>query len=153
MEHVENSSENRIIYHSKIGTDNDRIRVVIADDNARMLETIVRLLTPHCEIVGTAGHGSAALEMIKRQKPDIAVLDIEMPFKTGIEVAADLQTNGPRIRVVIVSAHDDESYIQAAHSAGALAFISKMRLGDELVPAIKNAFAENESHLTSQPGQ
>src|SRR5436189_3901018 len=121
MEHSVITSENPVQNNSHGKTDNKRPRVFIADDNAPMLETIVQLLVPHCEVVGTAQDGIAALKMIKELKPEIAVLDVSMPFKTGIEVAADLQTRAPGIKVVIVSAHVDESYIQAARDAGALA--------------------------------
>ena len=68
-----------------------------------MLETIVRLLTPHFEVVGTAADGKTALEIIHQLKPDIAVLDMSMPFKTGIEIAADLKTSAPEVKVVIIS--------------------------------------------------
>jgi DNA-binding NarL/FixJ family response regulator len=67
-----------------------------------MLETIVDLLTPHFEVVGTAADGNTALEIINRLKPDVAVLDVSMPFKTGIEVAAELKTSAPEVKVVII---------------------------------------------------
>jgi DNA-binding NarL/FixJ family response regulator len=146
MEHFVNTSEDRVSNNSEFGSESKRPRVFIADDSAPMLETIVRLLSPHFEIVGTAKDGSAALEMIKRIKPDVAVLDMAMPFKTGIEIAADLKTNAPQIRVVIVSAHHDESYVQAVRDAGVLAYIAKIHLADELVPAIENVCAANKSH-------
>lgn len=119
------------------------MRVFVADDSPRMLDAIVKLLTPHCEIVGTAADGKTALEMIDNLKPEIAVLDIVMPFKTGIEIAADLKANGSEVKVVIITAHEDESYREAAVGVGASAFVIKTRLADELVPALKSAFAGN----------
>jgi two-component system nitrate/nitrite response regulator NarL len=153
MVHAEITSENGVVNNSYHRTENKRPRAFIADDNTPMLETIVQLLMPHFDVVGTAQDGNAALKMIKQLKPDIAVLDISMPFKTGIEVAAYLKTNAPGIKIVIVSANHDESYVEAADSAGALAFIPKIRLADELVPAIENAFSENDSLLTQRSGQ
>jgi DNA-binding NarL/FixJ family response regulator len=64
-----------------------------------------------------------------------------MPFKTVIEVAADLKTNASEVKVVIISAYDDESYIRAAGSAGALAYVVKTTLGHGLIPALESAYA------------
>ena len=127
-------SEDGINNNSKIKTNNKSIRVVVVDDSKLMLETIVGLLTPHFEIVGTAADGKAALEIIHQLKPDIAVLDMSMPFKTGIEIAADLKTSAPEVKVVIISAHNDEAYMRAAMSAGAIAYVVKTTLGDRLIP-------------------
>jgi DNA-binding NarL/FixJ family response regulator len=117
------------------------IRVFVADDHKPMLDRIVKLLTPHFEIVGTAADGKTAQEMIERLKPEIAVLDISMPFKTGIEIAADLKTNGQEVKIVIITTHDDETFMRAAFSAGALAYVIKTRMGDELHPALESAYA------------
>jgi len=138
---VGSGSEDEINNNSKIKINNKSIRVVVVDDSKLMLETIVGLLTPHFEVVGTAADGKTALEIIHHLKPDIAVLDMSMPFKTGIEIAADLKTSAPGVKVVIISAHDDESYISAASSAGALAYVVKTTLGDRLIPALESAYA------------
>jgi DNA-binding NarL/FixJ family response regulator len=115
--------------------------VVVADDSKSMLETIVRLLTPHFEVVGTAADGKTALEITQQLKPDIAVLDMSMPFKTGIEIAADLKVSAPEVKVVILSSRDDEYYIRTASNAGALAYVVKTTLADGLIPALESAYA------------
>ena len=136
-------SDHRVNNNSNVKIESKRIRVLVADNYKPMLETIVGLLTPRFEIVGTAADGKTALEMIDRLKPDIAVLDISMSFKTGIEIAADLTTIAPEVKVVIVSATDDESYVDAARTAGAVAYVTKTRLADGLVPAVEGAYAGN----------
>ena len=143
LDRLANDSDDGINSNAKVKIASKRIRVFVADDCEPMLETIVGLLTPHFEIVGTAADGKTALEMIDRLKPDIAVLDVSMPFKTGIEIAADLKARGSEVKVVIISAHDDESYIRAASSAGALAYVPKTNLADGLIPALENACAGN----------
>lgn len=119
--------------------------MVVADDYGPMLDTIVELLAPHCEIVGTAADGKAALEAIVRLKPDVAVLDVSMPHKTGIEIADELKTSAPGVKVVIISSYDDESYLRAARTAGASAYVVKTRMTDGLVPAVKGACDEDVS--------
>jgi PAS domain S-box-containing protein len=92
---VGNYSDDGINNNSNLKINKKSIRVVVADDSKSMLETIVRLLTPHFDVVGTAADGKTALEIIQQLKPDIAVLDMSMPFKTGIEIAADLKNQRP----------------------------------------------------------
>jgi DNA-binding NarL/FixJ family response regulator len=130
---------------SKIKIKNKRIRVVVADDSRPMRETIVKVLTPYFDIVGTAADGRTALEIIQRLKPDIAVLDMSMPFRTGIEIAADLKTSASKVKVVIISTHYDEAYIRAASDAGALAYVAKTTLGNELIAALESAYAGTET--------
>ena len=136
-----NYSETGINNINQIKIKNKNIRVFVADDHKPMLDMVVKLLTPHCEIVGTATDGKTALETIELLKPEIAVLDISMPFKTGIEIAADLKTSGSPVKVVIITTHEDDSYRHAARSVGASAFIVKTRLGVELLRALESASA------------
>ena len=119
---------------------NQRIRVVVADDSQPIRETIVKVLTPYFDVVGTAADGRTALEIIQHLKPDVAILDMSMPYKTGIEIAADLKASASEVKVVIISTHADEVYIHAARSAGALAYLVKTSLGDQLIPAIESAY-------------
>jgi DNA-binding NarL/FixJ family response regulator len=121
--------------------ENKRIRVVVADDSKPIRETIVKVLAPYFDVVGTAADGRTALEIIQHLKPDVAVLDMSMPYKTGIEIAADLKASASEVKVVIISTHADEVYIHAARSAGALAYLVKTSLGDELIPALESAAA------------
>lgn len=109
-----------------------------------MLDMIVKLLAPHFEVVGTSTDGNAALELIKTLKPDVAVLDLSMPFKSGIDLAADLKGSGWEVKVVIVTAHYNEESVQAAFGAGAVGYVSKLCLGDELVTAVESVYAGKE---------
>jgi PAS domain S-box-containing protein len=136
---VNNNSDPGIIANSNIKIKNERITVVVAEDHRPMREAIVDILSPHFEIVGTAADGEAALEMINQLRPDLAVLDVSMPFKTGFEIAEDLKTSAPEVKVVIISAADDESHRRAAESAGVSAYVVKTDLVDALVPALKSA--------------
>lgn len=133
--------------HSNETIEGKSIRVFVADDFQPMLETIVRMLSPHFEVVGTAADGKTAQEMIERLKPDVALLDISMPYKTGIEIAADLRAAGSGVKVVIISAYDDETYTSAASSAGVSGYVVKTRMTETLIPALERAFAGNGNDL------
>jgi two-component system, NarL family, nitrate/nitrite response regulator NarL len=115
--------------------------LVVADDHELMRGKVVELLTPYFEVIGTASDGKTALELIRNLKPDIAVLDITMPFMTGIEVAQDLKKSGSEVKVVVITAHGDSHYEDAALSAGALAYVNKFRLGIDLIKAVESALA------------
>ena len=121
-----------------------KLRVVAVDDSRPMLDMIVKLLTPHFEVVGIATDGNAAEELIKLLKPDIAILDISMPFKSGIDVAADLKKSGLDVKVVIVTAQYNDFSQRAAFTAGATAYVSKLRLADELVIAVESVYSGRE---------
>jgi DNA-binding NarL/FixJ family response regulator len=117
-----------------------RMRVFVAEDHPRMLDKIVQLLAPHCEVIGTATDGETALELIKYLKPDIAVLDISLPNKTGIEIAAELKTNRSDVKVVFITVHLDENYLKEAINVGASSFVIKIRLADDLIKALESVY-------------
>jgi len=113
-----------------------RLRVVAADNNKPMLDQVVSMLGVDFEVAGTAGDGIAALEMIELLQPQIAVLDISMPNMTGIEVAAELKKKGSDVKVVILTIHDDPDYVRAAIDAGAMGYVLKSHMADDLKPAL-----------------
>ncbi|HWC17161.1 MAG TPA: response regulator transcription factor, partial [Terriglobales bacterium] len=114
-----------------------KLRVIVADDNPRMLDQLVSLLRSEFEVVATAADGAAARECIQRYKPDVAVLDIVMPQINGIALTREVSMNSHSTRVVICSVESDRDTIEAAHTAGALAYVLKPRIARDLVPAVK----------------
>jgi DNA-binding NarL/FixJ family response regulator len=141
MAHFENTLGNGNNHHAQINNKKKNIRVFVADDHQSILDAIVNLLAPHCEIVGTATDGKTALEMIERLKPEIAVLDISMPLKTGIDITAELKARRSEVKVVIITTYNDETFRHAAFSAGASAFVTKTNLAHELIPALESAYS------------
>jgi DNA-binding NarL/FixJ family response regulator len=115
------------------------MRVLVADDHKLMLGKVVELLTSHFEVIGTASDGKTALELIRNLKPDIAVLDITMPFMTGIEVAEKLKKSDSEVKIVVITNYDDSYYIDEALSAGALGYVGKSHLVIDLINAIESA--------------
>ena len=124
-------------------------KVVVADDNPAVLRQLVSLLEAEFDVVATAGNGQLALECIQRYQPDIAVLDLEMPILSGIAVIRELRKLGPDPAVVICSVESDPEVIDAAQQAGAIGYVIKRRMIEDLITAVKSA-ARGESFVSPQ---
>lgn len=116
-----------------------RAGVILADDNPAMVECAGGLLTPEFEILGAAADGQAALDLIDRLEPDLAVLDISMPVLNGLSVAKRLAEHGPIPRIVFLTVHEDPAYISRALSTGALGYVIKSRMDPDLCLAVRAA--------------
>jgi two-component system nitrate/nitrite response regulator NarL len=105
----------------------DRLRVVIADDHAVVRQGIRGVLeeVDGLEVVGEAGDGEEALQLIAEHAPDLVVLDVSMPEKTGLEVAKELRDAGNGTRVLVLSMHDEPEYVLEAVRAGADGYVLK----------------------------
>jgi DNA-binding NarL/FixJ family response regulator len=114
------------------------IRVVLADDHAVVRKGIRQFMEEAGEIavVAEAADGEAALEAIRREKPDVAVLDIQMPRRTGIEVTRAVRDERLPVGVLVLTAYDDDPYVQAVLEAGANGYVLKNASSDEIVQAV-----------------
>jgi RNA polymerase sigma factor (sigma-70 family) len=103
------------------------MRVVIADDHAVVRQGIRGVLEEldGLEVVGEAGSGPEALALTEAHEPDLVVLDVSMPGKTGIEVARALRDAGNGVRVLLLSMHDEPEYVLEAVRAGADGYVLK----------------------------
>ena len=143
------------------------VRIMIAEDQAMVRQALVALLglEPDIEVVAQAATGDEAIAMVRKHRPDVAVLDIEMPGGTGIEVARQLHQDGFSGQVVIVTAFGRPGYLRAAMTAGASGFLLKDAPAAELAEAIRRvakgervvdpalaaaALAEGDSPLTNR---
>ena len=118
------------------------MRVLLADDHTLVRAGIRRLIESHAdiEVIGEARNGEEALELAALKHPDVALLDLEMPGMSGLEVAAELRDHYPEIAVVIMSMHDDEAHVRAALDRGVRGFIVKEAAPAELEIALRAAF-------------
>jgi two-component system, NarL family, response regulator DesR len=118
-------------------------RIMIAEDQAMVRQALVALLglEPDIEVVAQAATGDEALAMARKHQPDVAVLDIEMPGRTGIEVARELQAEHFGGRVVIVTTFGRPGYLRAAMAAGASGFLLKDAPAAQLADAIRRVAA------------
>ena len=118
------------------------IRVVLADDHAVVRKGIRQFMEEAGEIavVAEAADGEAALEAIRREKPDVAVLDIQMPRRTGIEVTRAVRDERLPVGVLVLTAYDDDPYVQAVLEAGANGYVLKNASSDEIVQAVHTVY-------------
>lgn len=114
-----------------------KLRILLADDNLTVLETISRLLDGQFDTVAAVLDGKSAIEAVGRLDPDLVVLDISMPILDGLKTAARLRESGARAKVVFLTVHDDADYIEAAFSVGARGYVLKPRLQTDLLPALQ----------------
>lgn len=123
-----------------------RVRVLVADDHAVVREGIRTVLasTPDFEVVGEASDGAEALAMALALEPDVLVLDLTMPEKSGLEVAAEIRAEREHVRVLILSMHDHPEYVLEAVRAGATGYVLKDAQPDELRAAVRAVYDGRE---------
>lgn len=115
-------------------------RILIADDEALMLKDLEELLDEMgYRVVGKAGDGIEALKLYEKAHPDVCILDIEMPGKTGLEVAREICSRCP---VILLSAYSELSLIQQAKDIGVMAYLTKPFRQNEISPAIELAVSQ-----------
>lgn len=118
-----------------------RARILVADDHEEVRNTIVRLLKRQFEVLAAVGDGPAFLEAVDRLKPDLCVLDISMPDMSGIEIAQRIKQSDSQIRIVFLTLHDDFDFRAAAFATGAEGYVTKARMGGDLLFAVKEVLA------------
>ncbi len=128
-----------------------RIRVVIVDDHPFFRDGVSRGLSldPRIEVVGEAGDGREALELIGREQPDVALVDYQMPELDGVEVVHALRRDGVPTRVLLVSAVTDGAIVFQAIEQGAAGYISKDASRSEIIDGVVKA-ARGETVLPAE---
>lgn len=118
-----------------------KIRVLLADDHAIVREGIKRILAeePDIEVVGEAGDGLQAVEMAKKLKPDVAILDITMPALNGIEATRQIRSSLPNTHTLTLTMHEDDTYVFQLLKAGAAGYVLKRAAATDLVQAVRAA--------------
>jgi DNA-binding NarL/FixJ family response regulator len=119
------------------------VRVVIVDDHA-VVRTGLRLLLDgqdDIETVGEAGTAREAVFEVRARKPDIILMDVGLPDKSGIEATPDVLKEAPDAKVLVLSMEDDPSYVREAFAAGASGYVLKEAADEELVTALRQVAA------------
>ena len=115
-----------------------QVRVLVADDEPLFVETIEALLASddRVEVVGTAGDGEEAVELARTLDPDVTLMDISMPTLDGIEAARKIREQLPTASILVLTGSSISADVDRSRQAGVAAFLTKDRLGTQLVEAI-----------------
>ena len=120
----------------------DQIRVLLADDHA-IVRAGIRQFLEHAgdiQVIAEADDGDMAKDLILKKQPDIAVLDIQMPKSSGIDVTRWVRANYPEVGVLILTAYDDDPYVLAVLQAGANGFVLKTASPADLIKAVRDVY-------------
>jgi DNA-binding NarL/FixJ family response regulator len=118
----------------------NRIHVLLADDHAVVRAGIRQFLehAPDISVVAEADEGAMAKALIEEHRPDVAVLDIQMPEASGIEVTRWVRANHPEVGVLVLTAYDDDPYVMAVLQAGANGYVLKTASPQEIIQAVRD---------------
>lgn len=139
------TSNNSQLSHNPSG---GKYRILVVDDNAETQENIIRslLFNDTMDVVGTASNGQQAIELAKKLRPEVILMDVNMPDMDGIHATASIRREVPTSQVIILTVQDDLDYMRNAMLAGARDFLTKPPMIDELSAAVQRAaiFARQE---------
>jgi len=125
------------------------IRIILADDHTVVRDGLRALLEhePDMTVVGEAADGRESVQMAEAEAPDVVVMDLAMPNLNGMEATRRILAANPRVGVVILSMHQDESYVLGSLKAGAKGYLLKDSMRSEVVQAIRTV-SQGRSFLT-----
>jgi len=129
----------------------EKIRVAIVDDLVETRENVRKLLQfeQDIEVIGQAGNGEEAIALAKEKKPDVMLMDINMPGVDGIGASQQISDLVPRTQIIIMSVQSDSDYLRRAMLAGAKDFLTKPFGGDQLIAAIHRVYARRPAYTVA----
>jgi len=127
------------------------LRILVADDHEIVREGVRRLVNdvPGWEVCGEAGDGRAAVALVEKLKPDVAIIDLLMPELGGIEATRQIKRASPETEILVFTGEEDEQLIHDVFAAGARSYILKSDISAHLIAAIE-ALAQHKHYFTSQ---
>jgi DNA-binding NarL/FixJ family response regulator len=126
----------------------EKLRIILAEDHETVREGLKLIVNAQSdmEVVGEAGNGSAAIKLARELTPDIVVMDISMPEMNGLKATKKLKQVCPNVKVLTLTRHTDDAYLQQLIQAGASGYVLKQSAPTELIRAI-HAICEGKSYL------
>ena len=131
------------------------MRIVLAEDHKTVREGLKMLVNAQTdmEVVGEAGDGAAAIKSVREQRPDVVVMDISMPEMNGLKATRKLKAEFPDLKILTLTRHSDDSFLEQLIGAGASGYILKQSAPAELITAIRTVGGGNaylDSSLTEK---
>ena len=119
--------------------DSQRIRVLCVDDHRLVLQGIALIIgtQPDLEVVGCATTGEEAVHLFRAHRPDVTLLDLQLPRMSGLDTIREIRTENPEARVIVVTMYQGDEDIHRALEAGAATYLLKDTLSDELVKMVR----------------
>jgi len=116
-----------------------RIRILVADDHYIVRVGLVALVNtePDMEVVAAAADGAQACDLFATHNPDIALMDLQMPIKSGIQATIEIRSRFASARILMLTAYDGDEDIYKALQAGAQGYVLKSSPGEKLIPALR----------------
>jgi DNA-binding NarL/FixJ family response regulator len=114
----------------------NKIRIVVADDNEDLLNLLKEVLEPEFDVVAAVRDGHDLLQAVKNFKPDLIIVDINMPEMSGIEATRRIVAEDPKAKIILLTVHTDRRIVEEGMSAGAKGYVFKLAAGRELAQAI-----------------
>lgn len=117
----------------------DKLRILLIDDHQLFREGVKRILTmePEFDVVAEGSDGEDVVDLVRQNKPDVVLMDINMPGINGVDATKNLLKSFPNVRVLILSIHDDESYVTHVLKTGAAGYLLKEMDTEALIEAVK----------------
>lgn len=117
----------------------EHIKLVLIDDHQLFREGVKRILNmeDNFEVVGEGDDGEQAITLVEEKEPDVVLMDINMPNVNGVEATRQLLDRFPKVKVLILSIHDDETYVTHVLKSGASGYLLKEMDADALIEAVK----------------
>ena len=118
-----------------------RVRLIVADDNKEMRNTVIRVLEPKYEVVGAVSDGRALVDAVSELEPDIGIIDISMPIMNGILAATEIKKRGSTMKLIFLTVNEDRDFVQAAFESGASGYVVKRQMASDLSDALEETLA------------
>ncbi len=126
------------------------IRVILVDDHPVIRNGVKNILaaTMDIRVIGEAGSGEEAIDLVNELNPDVLVLDMELPGKNGVQVTEELKASGSSVKILAFSGYEDREFIQGVLNSGAAGYLTKDEPGEVLVQAIRGVAGGQQGWLS-----
>jgi two-component system response regulator DegU len=114
-------------------------RIILTDDHIMVRQGVKKILNenPDLEVIGEAADGMEALELLEKERPDLAILDVQMPRMGGMAAAKKIKERWPEVKVLVLTMHRDREYLEKAREIGIEGFVLKENVDQVLLSAIE----------------